>query len=493
MSDRKRVFVASMATECNTFSPVFADLENFHTSFYYPAGKHPAHSSLCSGPFLALRDVCQEHGWELIEGSASWAEPAGLLRHGAYEHLRDEILGQLEACLPVDAVVLGLHGSMMTQFSDDPEGELLERARQLVGPDVVVAASYDPHGHLNHRREVNADLMVLFREFPHTDFLQRAHDLAALVARQLNGEIKPTKAVFDCRMIEVMPTSREPLRSFVDRIKRMVQDDDGILDISINHGFLAGDNPDMGCKMLVITNDDQARADALAKELGMELFALRGQMQMTMTPMNGALAAAAANESGKPLVVADMWDNPGGGMAGDDTRMLTEIISREIYPAALGPLWDPQAVKFCFAAGEGARIDLRFGAKCGAGTGMPIDANVEVLKLDSHATQSFGQSIVEMNHTALIKVGGVQVVLTQGRAQAFGSDLFSNMGVDLLACKLIAVKSTNHFYASFALLSDQILYATWPENVYPVDARKTDYKKMKRSIWPRVEMPHPTD
>lgn len=490
MTTTKRIFVASMATECNSFSPCFADLDNFTSSFYYGAGEHPEHSSLCSGPFVAMRKLCARRGWELIEGSASWAEPAGLLRHGAYTQLRDEILAQLRACLPVDAVVLGLHGSMMTHECDDPEGMLVAAARELAGAAAVVAASYDPHGNLTERRIAAADLSVMFREFPHTDFLERAHDLAALVERQLDGEIRPTAAAFDCKMIEVMPTSREPMRSFVDRTKQLVQEDAGILDISVNHGFLAADHPDMGTKLLVTTDADKARAEELARQLGMELFGLRGKLCMPMTPMAEALERAAANATGAPLVVADMWDNPGGGMAGDDTRMLAAMLERKIAPAALGPLWDPQATKFCFAAGAGATIELRFGAKCQAGTGYPIDATVKVVKLDAHATQTFGSSVVDMGATALIEAGNVKVVLTEGRAQCFASDLFTNLGVELGGCKLIAVKSTNHFYASFAQVTDQILYAVWPDNAYPVDPTKTAYRKLARPIWPRVSEPH---
>ena len=111
----KRVFVAALATETNTFSPIMVDLQGFTDSLYAQPGQHPVTPTLCTAPIPVGRRVCGEKGWTLIEGTAAWADPAGLVSRGAFEGLRDEILAQLQAALPVDAVVLGLHGAMVAQ------------------------------------------------------------------------------------------------------------------------------------------------------------------------------------------------------------------------------------------------------------------------------------------------------------------------------------------------------------------------------------------
>ena len=76
-----RLFVASLATETNTFSPVFTDLQDFRDNFYFPPGQHPNVPSLCSAPFIALREYRDRMGdaVETIEGSAAWAEPGGIV------------------------------------------------------------------------------------------------------------------------------------------------------------------------------------------------------------------------------------------------------------------------------------------------------------------------------------------------------------------------------------------------------------------------------
>src|SRR5271156_1135566 len=186
-----RIFTGSLATETNTFSPVPTDRASFEMALYAPPGKHPPTPTLCSSPMVALRRRAAGEGFVLIEGTAAWAEPGGLLQRKAYEELRDEILEQLRAALPVDGVVLGLHGAMVAQGYDDCEGDLLERVRAIVGPKVVVAAELDPHSHLTKKRVANADILAAFLEFPHTDFLDRAEHVIDLALRAIRGEIKP--------------------------------------------------------------------------------------------------------------------------------------------------------------------------------------------------------------------------------------------------------------------------------------------------------------
>ncbi|WP_029076465.1 M81 family metallopeptidase [Kaistia adipata] len=488
-----RIFAASLATETNTFAPVPTDRASFEMAFYAGPGQHPETPTLCSSPIVALRKRAEADGIDLVEGTATWAEPGGLLQRATYEGLRDEILDQLRAALPVDGVVLGLHGAMVAQGYDDPEGDLLERIRAMVGPDVLIAAELDPHSHLTPKRVANSDILAAFLEFPHTDFYERGEHVVDLAIRALRGEIKPVISTFDCRMIDVFPTSREPMRSFVDRMKAM-HGKDGILSVSLIHGFMAGDVPEMGTRMLVVTDDRKAEGDALAKKLGMEIFALRGKTMMPQYSIDGGLdhaLALIAGKPGKPVVLADTWDNPGGGVAGDGTLILRRMIERGIDNVAVATIWDPLAVTFCLAAGEGAEIQLRFGGKAGPDGGAPIDARVEVVRAVPESWQSFGKSRVTLGPTALVRILGTktEIILNTNRTQTFEPDVYSNLGLDPMSKDILLVKSTNHFHAGFLPIAAEIVYidAGAP---YPSNPRVTAYRKLNRDIWPRVENPH---
>ncbi|WP_164817967.1 M81 family metallopeptidase [Sinorhizobium meliloti] len=483
-----RIFTAALATETNTFSPICIDRRAFEASLYAPPGKHPETPTLCTAPITVGRRVTAKKGWELIEGTAAWADPAGLVNRQTYEDLRDEILGQLRAALPVDAVVLGLHGAMVADGCEDTEGDLLQRVREIVGPDVLVCAELDPHSHLTARRVAAADFFVFFKEFPHTDFVERAEDLWRIAIDTLEGRVTPVMSVFDCRMIDVFPTSRDPMRSFVDKLMQIERDDADVLSLSVVHGFMAGDVAEMGTRMLVVTNGKAEKGEALARELGLELFSRRGTYRMPEIDERQAVAQALAAPA-RPVVIADMWDNPGGGTAGDATVVLEELIARNATDTAIGTIWDPMAVQICMAAGEGAEIPLRFGAKSGPGTGRPIDGIVKVVKLVRNAEMRFGESFAPFGDAVHIRLHGIDIILNTTRAQSFDPSLFSVMGIDPTSKKILVIKSTNHFFASFSKIASEILYCS-AGTPYPNDPARTPYRRARRDIWPMTTDPH---
>jgi microcystin degradation protein MlrC len=482
-----RLFTAALATETNTFSPIAIDKRAFEASLHAKPGQHPPTPTLCTAPITVGREVCAREGWTLIEGTASWADPAGLVAQATYEELRDEIIGQLHAAMPVDGVVLGLHGAMVAQGYDDPEGDLLTRIRAIVGPDVLVCAELDPHSHLTAKRAEAADFFVYFKEFPHTDFVDRARDLWDIAVRTLKKQIRPVMSVFDCRMIDVFPTSKQPMRGFVDSLLALEKSEPGLLSLSVVHGFMAGDVPEMGTKLVAITDNQPDKGAALAETLGRELYAMRGTFMVAQVDEKTAVDAALAAPHG-PVVIADVWDNPGGGTAGDATVILAEMISRGVTDVAVGTIWDPIAVQICFAAGEGASIPLRFGAKSAPFTGQPIDAQVSVRKLVRNAEMKFGDSFAPFGDAAWVHFDGIDVILNSTRAQSFDPSLFSALGIDPKSRKILLIKSTNHFYDSFSRIASEIVYCS-AGKPYPNRPAETDYRKARKDIWPMVDDP----
>ncbi len=322
-----KIFTAVLATETNTFSPISVDLNAFKASLYALPNQHPQTPTLCSAPLTVGREIAQARNWELVEGTATWADPAGLINRETYERLRDEILAQLRAAMPVEGVVLGLHGAMVAAGYDDPEGDFLSRIRDIVGPDILICAELDPHSHLTKKRLEAADFFVAFKEFPHTDFVEQAQNLWRIAEDKLMGQTNPVMEVFDCKMIDIFPTSREPMRGFVDRIRAIETNDPDILSISVIHGFMAGDVPEMGTKIIVVSDNKREKAATLAQKLGEELFSMRGTFMAPQTSPDEAISLAlslidcddALSPTGRvsgPVVIADIWDNPGGGTAG---------------------------------------------------------------------------------------------------------------------------------------------------------------------------------
>lgn len=477
-----RVFSGSLATETNTFGPMPTGLASFRDRGYYAAGQHPDNLTFFSGPLWAARLRGKELGWDLAEGMVAGAQPSGTTTRHAYETLREELLADLRAALPVDMVVLGLHGAMVADGYDDCEGDLLRRVREIVGPGVVVGAELDPHNHLTPEMVDNADLLISFKEYPHTDVLERGIELVDLCAAMVEKKIRPVAAVVDCEMIVTVHTSRNPARAFVDRIQSL-EGKDGVLSISISHGFSWGDVPEMGTKVLVYTDGDQAKADALARQLADELIGMRDALAVRYPGIDAALDEALAFDGG-PVVLADGADNPGGGAAGDSTFILRRMVERGIGNAAIGPMWDPIAVRIAFEAGEGARLALRIGGKISPLSGDPLDLTCTVKALHADMVMTgLADTPVALGDCALVEAAGIEIVLITLRNQAMGTDVFTQLGCDLAAKKIIVVKSSQHFYASFSKVARHVIYVGAPGAV-TLDLSTLPYRKARRPKWP---------
>ncbi|KDP88696.1 hypothetical protein CF70_029000 [Cupriavidus sp. SK-3] len=477
-----RVFTGSLATETNTFAPLPTSLDAFVDRGYYPAGTHPPEMTVFSGPLWAARQRGRERGWAVIEGMAAGAQPGGITTRHAYETLRDELLGDLRRALPVDMVVLGLHGAMVADGYEDCEGDLLARVRALAGPGVVVGAELDPHCHLSDAMVANADMLVAYKEYPHTDIRERALELVDFCAAQAEGRITPVAAVVDCEMVVTIRTNQEPARSYVDRLMAL-EGRDGILSISVAHGFPWGDVPEMGTRLLVYADGDAGAAQRLARRLADELIGMREQLTPACPGPDEAIDQALAYGDA-PVVIADAADNPGGGAAGDATFMLHRLRQRGVGNVAVGPLWDPVAVRIAFSAGVGARLPLRIGGKVSTMSGAPIDlvCTVKALVPDMVMTGLSGAPAA-VGNAALVEAEGIEIVLITLRAQALDTDVFTQLGCRLEDKTLIVVKSAQHFHTAFSRIARHVIYADAPGSV-SLNLSALPYRRARRPKWP---------
>jgi microcystin degradation protein MlrC len=493
-----KIFFGGIATETNTFSPIPTGIEAYEQCFLVRAGEHGDEPNLFTAPLAALKQRKKDGNqpWEIVQGLCAFAMPGARTSRSAYESMRDEMLEDLKRAMPVDLVILGIHGAMIADGYDDCEGDMLRRVRELVGPDVIIGAELDLHCILTDEMVRESNILVAFKEYPHTDIMERAFELVDLCVAAVEKKVRPVSAVFDCHMIDAMHTTREPMKSIVARAKEMERSP-GVLSVSIAHSFPWGDVPGMGCKTLVVTDNDVALAARLAEEIGKLVIAARG----TTTDHHPALDEAldeALSVSGGPVVIADTADNPGAGAAGDSTFLLQALLSRGVGNAIIGPLWDPVSTQFCFDVGVGARLKLRIGGKVGALSGQPVDAEVTVMGLKRNAHMIFGGLPTSMGDAALVSIDvpgelPIQIVLNTLRTQAYGAEVFTQFadaGVDLSTKRLIIVKSMQHFHAAFAPIAKRVIYMGGPGTAAR-DFKSLTYKNIPRPMWPFDETATP--
>ncbi|WP_108661539.1 M81 family metallopeptidase [Acuticoccus kandeliae] len=482
-----RMFIASLATETNSFSPLPTGARSFEEGGVHhgDATRHPV--TYWTGAMHIWRESAEAKGWEVAESLSAHAQPAGPTVRAVYEAYRDEILADLRAALPVDIVLLSLHGAMIADGYDDCEGDLIARCREIAGESAVIGALLDPHCHLTEAMMTKATLLVAFKEYPHVDVPERARDLFALAADAAEGRTRPVMRDVDCRMICAMHTPVAPMRGFVDRMSAR-EDSGGILSLSLAHGFPWGDHPRVGARALAITDGDAALAERVAADLAAELFSLRHEIMRPYPDIDGALDRALAAPPGKPVVLADTSDNAGGGAPSDATFLLSRILARGIDNAVVGIFWDPIAVRIVSEAGEGATLALRLGGKCGPMSGDPLDLTVTVRRLASGLSQHFGSLASPLGEMAWLTANGVDIVINDTRTQTFHPEAYTGLGIDLSGKRIVGVKSSQHFYAGFAPIAQEVIHVATPGAITP-DYANIPFTRRAPNYWPKVEDP----
>lgn len=479
-----KIMIAGLATETNTFSPMPTGRLAFQAGMITrEATKQPA--NLFSAALLEWREMAEARDWEVVESLAAAAQPAGITVRAVYEEFRDEILADLQQHMP-DVFLISMHGAMVADGYDDCEGDMMRRAREILGPKRIIGMELDPHNHLTRAMIENATLIVNYKEYPHVDAPERARELFTMAADAAEGCTRPVMAMHDCRMLTIIETMKEPGQSYVQAMKD-AEGKDGILSVSLTHGFPWGDVADVGAKTLVIADGDNAKAAQVAKDFADRLWNIREGLRMTYPDIAEALTAM-QDSNQQMITLADMGDNAGGGAPADATFMLEEILNRGIKDIALGIFWDPVLVTMCQDAGVGARMKVRLGGKVCVESGQALDLDVTVRAVREGMTQKLGETEMPMGTGVWLDADGVHIVLSSLRTQCFSPSAFTDLGIDITTLKAMVPKSTNHFYQNFARVSPQVIHVRTPGTVTP-DMTIIPFTKRDGNYWPKVENP----
>lgn len=482
-----RIFTSALVTETNTFSTFPTTLHSFEELGIV---RGPVSGDVLGdvGPVVQQwRRLAGEYGDTVHEGIYAIAQPAGTVEAAAYRQLRGEILAALEQAMPVDMVLLMLHGAMVADGVDDCEGDLIAAVRAYTGPDCIIGVELDPHCHMSHAMANEADAVILMREYPHVDYEERAVELFALCRAAAIGATRPVMEVADCAMVGFYPTTAQPMRGLVDLLAE-AERRPGILSASYVHGFPWGDVPDAGTKVLVVADRDRALAARTARELARALYRVRDQLLPRLQSAAQVLDPAPAGPF--PVILADAGDNPGGGAPCDHTGLLAELLRRPALRCAFGMLWDPAAVDACHQAGVGSVIELAIGGKASPASGAPLRLKLSVLGLAEQHSQQVGALSDPLGRAAWVRCGAVDIVLVSRRQQTLSPTAFTDLGVPLHEASVIAVKSSHHYYAEFSRLSANC-HVIETGAALSMDFAHLPYRRRGKAYYPALANPAP--
>lgn len=477
-----KLLICGLSNESNSFSPIVTNEASFRAAVWYEgdATRHPPNYS--TEPLIVWRQLSEKAGVEVYEGFFAGAEPGGVIPKSDYEGLRGRILADAKAVMPIDIILLNLHGSMLAQGYNDCEGDLLSRLRAIVGNKTIIGAELDLHCSITPEMMGAADAILTFKEYPHIDAKERAAELFDICLSAARGETRPVMAVTDTRMIGIWWTKDEPTKSFVARMQDL-EGTDGILSVSFAHGFPWADVPEGAAKTLVIADGDTAKAQNLSATLAREIWDMREDSIPQVLEVDQALVLS-ANAGPGPAVLADGSDNPGGGSPSDSTYLVRAILDRGITNFAAGYFWDPAVVEQCFQAGEGANIDISLGGHFGSFSSEPLLINVWIMALNQDATQSFGSSINSIGRAVWLRMyKDTDLLVNDRRGQVLHPDGFTQLGISLADKDLVIVKSSQHFRAGFEPIASKIFSVSTPGTL-SADLAAIPYTNRPRPYWP---------
>ncbi len=466
-----RIAIGGFLHESHSFAPRATGWAEFRTSGGFPAYvRGPAMFDVLrptSAPSAGAMAVAEDQGVTLVPLSWCFANPAGPVTAEAFERIAACMVADLADALdagPLDGVYLDLHGAMVAEHFPDAEGEVLRRVRAVVGPDVPITISLDPHANVTAQMAELADAVVPFRTYPHVDMKAAgARAMELLIARIRRGAPWPfahrqldywTPLTMQCTMVS-------PMADTMAERARLAAGN-GIVELGFCFGFPYADFP--GCGMAITCYaEDQAQADHAADALKSWLDAHEADFAGGVLPVEeGVARAIAAMGQGKPVVLADTQDNPGGGGHGDTTGLLAELV-RQRAPATLGMINDAESAEACHAAGEGEEIELKLGGKS---DGVPLHVRAVVLRLtDGRFTCTGPMSAgnpADLGPSALIGIGPVKVLVVSRKMQALDQAMFRHAGIEPAAEEILALKSSVHFRADFQPIAQEVIVVAAP-------------------------------
>ena len=403
------------------------------------------------GGFLAgLEDA----GAEAVPLFGARALPYGLVSAAAHAELKRRLVAEIRSHLPLDGLLVAPHGAAVSEDVPDVDGDWLGAVRALMGADVPIVATGDPHANLSPRMAGAVDAIVAYRTNPHVDQWDRGLEAARLLAGRLNGTLTPRMAAMFPPVaisIDKQCTDEPPLSALVERIEA-IRERPGILAASLWLGFPYADVPEMGSAVTVVAEGDLLTAEEAAGDIARALWDMRAELQADLPGVPDAVDRA--ERLAPPVCLLDVGDNVGGGSAADGTALAAELHRRGAGPSFVC-LYDPESVAAAEAAGRGAVRSFRIGGKTDRLHGEPLAIEGRVLdvfdgRFHEPEARHGGVHHYDQGRTAVVEsTTGLVTMLTSKRMVPFSLHQLTDFGIDPSTFRFIVAKGVNAPLAAY--------------------------------------------
>ena len=485
-----RILTAEISHETNTFNVHPTDIQDFRDRYLLDGAEAVATRSASNTELAGVCDIGRIYGWDITHTISAAAGPGGRVTDAAFDHLCAPLLAAA-AQGGWDGALIMMHGAMVTASHDDGEGELLRRLRSVIGADVPVAVTLDPHANVSSAMCDLAQILVSFTTYPHVDIRSTARRTAELLHRTISGDINPVTRRAHRPMLEEANGGRTDIGPMIDRhaLGRAFEARKGVHAVSINGAFPCADIAEIGPTVLVTADIDLTGAQAIAEEIADDIWNRRDERLNSYLTVEQAAEAAMAWESGAgPLVIADYADNPGSGAYGDSTALLAALLAAGISGACFGPMIDAEAARSLQSRTIGTTVSLPLGGKTAAAFGGgPIEVTGTVQWRGEGVFIGSGPILGGQQRsfgaTAVLRVQGIDILIVSVAHQILDLRQFEAFGIEPSRQRVVALKSMQHFRAAFAPIAGRIVVCD-SGALCTLNYSALDYRHVPRPIHP---------
>ena len=487
-----RIFVAGINQETNTFCPTPTDIGFFERGYLVRGDEI----------FEALRETNSEIGGfyehfashpevELIPGLYAWSVASGFIDEGVLNALVEEILARLDDAMPVEGVLLSLHGGLISRVHEDCEGYLLERIRAKVGPAVPVVSALDFHAILTEKMVQCTDGLCSFRTYPHVDFKETGIRAAVCLERLIRQPVRVRRVFTKIPLlvpVENCETTSGPMAAAVRKLA-VFDDDPSVLAASLCCPHPWADVRETGISIVLFVAENGERHDPRVRGILEEIWQEREAFFLSFPTADQVLANIAAYE--KPLIVVDSGDITSGGGMGDSTEILRKLLENGVVLKSVIPLVDAQSVRRAAEWGEGRRGTFLVGGDPDRGYNQRVRLEAEVVRLRDDPVKvtglSFGGLDLNMGQRALLRVGeSLHLVISEFTSLIHDPEILRSLGLRPEDQDFIVQKSHKLFRAAYEKIAASVQALDTPGFTDP-DMRRLKYRNVRRPLYPLDE------
>ena len=485
----KQVGIVGLLHESNTFLAVPTTRKNFEeaslTKGYallerWDGSKHEL------GGFI---EGAKSFGFAGIPIMATYAIPSGTITSNTFEQLLAELEAEVTKNLPLDGLLIALHGATVSEQFPDADGEIARRMRQLVGTSTPIIMTLDLHANVSPKMVSHTNATVIYRSNPHLDQRERGLEAANLMARTLAQDITPVQAL-ECPPMLMNISSQntdQPPASDLYADAQEVMTWHGILSASVAMGFYYADVEEMGASFIAVADKDTALATKAAKWMAQRAWERRHTFSGNLVQPAAAVMQA-SHPSQAQFILMDVGDNVGGGSAGDGTLLLHEVI-RQGIPNALVVLYDPDTVNKCVTAGVRNQLTIEVGAKTDHLHGKPVKLTGKVRTIsDGLFTETKirhgGWGLNDQGVTAVIETENRHsIIVTSRRMAPLSLEQLLSLGIKPETKQLLIVKGVIAPQAAYQPIASRIILVDTPGSTSANPSNFT-YLRRRNPLYP---------